>query len=214
MDTFTEAEKLIKKSEVKPEDAPVVPVAPDFNEIMRHMDNAVEAVKVQHEKNMSEAERYNAEVKKALDIQIGKVEVTLAQLENFCTNNLPKIIKQNIEGNYYSRVKEITSDIEKDTKDFLLKIFGEFGNALSEYENQAQRAAALVSNKSKQPLHISLLHGAKWLAISLAFTFLFLKVNTYLDNRESDYGRKARAFISSLPAADAKRINKIINEMK
>jgi len=194
--------------------APVAPEQPDLNSIIKHLENGAGALRIEHEKLMSASEKYNADVKKQLDIQIGKVEVTLAQFENFCSTNLPKIIKQNIEGNYYARIKELTADIEKETKEALNKSFSAFGKQLTEFEAQAQRSADMVSNKSRQPLHLSVLHGAKWLVISLAFTFLILKVNTHLDKKSIDYGYKAKSVINSLPAGEAKRINLVIDQLK
>ena len=214
MDTFAEAEKLIQQAEVQPEVQPAVAQPLDLHSIIKHIENGAGALRVESEKLMSKTDKYHAEVKKEMDIQAGKVEVTLQKLENFCNNELPKIIKKNVEGNYYSQSKEIVTDVQNQLTESLNKSFAGFGKALTEFEIQAQRSADLVSNKSKQPLHLSVLHGAKWLAISIAFTFLFLKVNTHLDKKSIDYGYKAKSVINTLPPAEAKRINLVIDQIK
>ncbi len=190
METIEEA-LSIAESKIKP--VPVVPETPNFDEIIKHMNNATDALQTEKKKLMTDVEKRYAEIQKEADVYQKKIQVMLEQLENFCMNNLPKVIKQNVEGHYYAQSKEIVTDVQKELAEALNNTFKTFGSQIAEYENQAIRATQILTDHVEQPIWKNLLHGAKWLVISLTFTGLILGAYHW---HEVEYARKVRAVIS------------------
>lgn len=193
MDTI---EEVLSNAESKIKPVPVVPVVPEppnFDEIIKHMNNATGALQIEKEKLMSDVEKRYAEIQKEGEVYQKKIQLMLEQLENFCMNNLPKVIKQNVEGHFYSQSKLIIADVQKELTEALNNTFKTFGSQIAEYENQAIRATQIMTDNVDQPVWKTLLHGAKWLVVSLTFTGLILGVYHW---HEVEYARKVRAVIS------------------
>lgn len=162
--------------------------------VMEHADNVA-----------SEVDKRLKEKEDVLEIRTAETDAVLSRFKSFANETLPDIVKKNVQAAFILEIKTISKDVEDDLKKRMDK-------AVTDYEERIKKACAVVVKQNGKSLTSTLLHGGKWLVISLLFTFLFMKGGTYLDKREIDFGRKAKLFIGSLP--DAKRIMKQIDETK
>lgn len=204
MNTFDEANAVVRSHSE----------TPDFDTLLRTVESMTGALKAQKVQLMTDSEKQKTEMEKAVELQIAKVTSTLEFFEKFCAEKLPKIIKQNVEANYFEQSKEMATDIGNHMRQALNDAFKDFGKTLSAYEAQAQRATELVKTRSERPLHLAMFHGTKWLIISLAFTFTILKVQSHFDQKDITYARHARTAIKSLSPANQQTLNYMIDNSK